>query len=165
MDIRVRTDLAPATEGFKAVRRDANRAMRSGMVQAANRAVLPYAKQIAPHKRGRLAASLIARRAGGGVILTTSLGGKLGRMAGLLEYGGTVRKEIRPRRKRARSSRARPAALAFGGRFAANVKTPRHYRARRFLTRAAEARRDEFGQELVPSILATFREAGFEVSR
>ena len=163
MDIRVRTDLAPATEGFKAVRRDANRAMRSGMVQAANRAVLPYARQIAPRRRGTLAASLIARRAGGGVVLTTSLRGMLGRVAGLLEFGGTVRKEIRPRRKRARTDHSRHAALAFGGRFAANVKTPRHYRARRFLTRAAEARRDEFGQELVPSILATFREAGFEV--
>lgn len=167
MDIRVRTDFRPATEGYKQVRRNANRALKDGVVAAGEKAVLPTAKRYAPKRTGKLAASLVVRKGTGNRAYLTS-GARLreARIAGLHEFGGTINKRIEPRRKWSKGTkRTRRSALLINGRFVSQVTKPRHYRAQLYMTRARDARRDEFADALVPSILATFREAGFEVSR
>lgn len=164
MDVRVRVDDAAAREALKEVRRDANRAMRDGLVDAAETTVLPKARAFAPRKTGKLAASLVVRRSGSRVYLTTGLNGKEARRVGLLEFGGTVRSEIRPKRKRSRRGRGRPAALAFGGRFVSRVTTPRRYRGRHFMTRGVEAGLPGFTRQAAKSVLVAFRNAGFDTS-
>lgn len=164
MDVRVKVDTGLADAALREVRRDANRAMRDGIVQAAEMTVLPRARAFAPRRTGRLAASLVVRRSGSRAYLTTSLAGKAARRAGLLEFGGTVRTPIVPKRKRARGNRRRPAALHFGGRFAARVTTPRRYRGRRYMTRGVEAGLPAFTDQMARSVLVSFRRAGFDTS-
>jgi hypothetical protein len=76
------------------------------------------------------------------------------RAVGLLEFGGVVRTEIKPRKAQ---------ALYFGGRFAANVKTPRHYRGQHFLSRAVSSNTNRIADAIADEVVKAFN--GFEVHR
>jgi len=104
---------------------------------AAEARVLPTARAAAPGTR--IAATLFVRSTTRRVYLSTRARGQLRRVVGLLEFGGTVRTPIVPRKAQ---------ALHFGGRFASRVTTPRHYRARAFMRGAVHLRQGAFSAEL-----------------
>lgn len=163
MDVEVRVDADATVEALKRARGQANDALKRGMVAAAEREVVPAARRRAPRRSGRLAASIVARPARGTVMLTTSLRGKQARAAGLLEFGGTVRKSIRPRRKWSkRGGRSHRAAVVVNGQPVAAVHTPRRYKARHYLTTARDERIGQWGEALRPAILKAFSDAGID---
>lgn len=162
MDFEVRVDAAATEEAFKRVRGQANDALKKGMVTAAQREVVPTARRLAPRRSGRLAGSITARPSRGTVMLTTTLRGKQARVAGLLEFGGTVRKPVRPRRKWSKKNRSHPAAVIVNGQPVAAVTAPRHYRARHFLATARDERIGQWGEAVRPAILKAFADAGFD---
>lgn len=104
--------------------------VRAGLLEVAEEVALPVARRLAPSRSGELQRSLTAKGSAKGAYLTTSLRGTRGRRVGLLEYGGTVKRAIEPRKRRA-------LRLASGD-FVARVDTPRVYPAQRFLQRSVE---------------------------
>jgi hypothetical protein len=104
-------------------------------------------------KTGRLRSSLVAKSRAKDAVLTTSLAGKRARYVGLLEYGGTVRSAIEPKRKK---------ALVVNGQPVARVTGERHYKARHFLSGAVDAKRPQIEQALLDETLKAFD--GFETS-
>jgi hypothetical protein len=125
--VEAHVDAVKSTEAFKQARRDVNARLRDGLRAAGEKVALPEARRLAPSKTGELASSLAVKSTARSASLTTSLRGKKGRRVGLLEFGGTVKTQILPRKAK---------ALYFGGRFAARVTAPRTIRGRHFLTRA-----------------------------
>jgi hypothetical protein len=112
---------------------------------------LPEARRRAPHKSGRLRSSLVVKSRARDAVLTTSLTGKKARYIGLMEYGGTVRTTIEPKRKK---------AIVINGQPVARVTEPRTYRARHFLSGAVDAKHREIDQALLDETLKAFD--GFE---
>lgn len=145
---------------FKGVQARVRTRTREIIRQAAEDTVLPRAKATARpyavNDRSLTGAVTIAKGVRrDGAVLTTRLRGPLGRAVGLLEFGGTVRTTIRPRGKK---------ALAFGGQHpVANVKTPRHYHARLFLTAARDAALPAFGQDVRDRLVGEFAAEGFTI--
>lgn len=154
MRLNVSIDAAKTTEAFKEARRGVNRATKAGVRLAGEKIVLPEARRRVPVKTGRLRESLIVRTSGTSGYLTTSLRGKQSRFVGLLEFGGTVRKPIRPRMKQALMTPWGPRAV---------IKKPRTYQARHFLQKSAEAKRQEFGERVLDEVLDVYRAEGFDI--
>jgi len=92
----------PAKDAMRQIRKTLNSDTRRALGQAAERIALPAAKAGTPKRSGTLAASLIARSSTRNAYLTTSLSRKEGsRRLGLLEFGGTRRDVIVPKRAKA----------------------------------------------------------------
>lgn len=144
--IAASVDADRAVETFKRARRDIYTRARSGMKRAAEKAVLPRARREVGTETPVPPGQLVVKTTTTYAYLTAS-SVKQGRKIGLLNYGGTVRQPIRPRRRR---------ALSFAGVVVSQVNTARRYRGEHFLEDAVEAQRDEFGQALLPEILAAF---------
>jgi hypothetical protein len=121
-----------ATDEFQRARRDVDKRLRIGLRTAGEKVALPEARRRAPVKTGRLRSSLTVKSRARDAVLTTSLTGKRARYVGLLEYGGTVRTTIEPKRKQ---------AVVVNGQPVARVTGERHYRARHFLSGAVDAKR------------------------
>lgn len=151
--IEVHVDAAKATEEFQHARRDMDKRLRVGLRTAGEKVALPEARRRAPTKTGRLRSSLTVKSRARDAVLTTSLTGKKARYVGLLEYGGTVRTTIEPKRKK---------ALIVNGQPVARVTGERHYRARHFLSGAVDARREQIQQALLDETMKAFD--GFETS-
>jgi hypothetical protein len=135
---------------FKEVRRRITKDLVEVERQAAEHTVLPEAKHNASRYKvagDSLGSHLVVRKARSGPQLTTNFRGIRARAAGLLEFGGTVRTEIRPVRKRALLVNGQPIAI---------VRTARVYRARHYLTDAAHGRLDEFGEHVRDAIVDFF---------
>lgn len=142
---------------FRDVRRQIARDFDQTQAVAAERTVLPDARQRAGRYKVEgesVGPSLIVRRARRGPYLTTVLRGQRGRAVGLLEFGGTVRKVILPKRKKALTVNGQPVAV---------VRTPRHYEARHFMQDAAHARLSDFGDEVRDLLVDVFGGQGFEI--
>jgi len=125
-----------ASPVLRQFRRDLNGLVAQFSVDAAERLVLPTAKRRAP---GSIGSSLVVR-GGRRPYLTTSRRGTKRQVVGLLEFGGTVRAPIVP--KRAKALKVGP------GIYRASVTGPRVYKAQRFMRSAAEDRVQEFGEEI-----------------
>jgi hypothetical protein len=102
--------------------------VRSALIGVAEDVVLPVTRTLAPRRSGELVSSLVARATQRGAYITSSIRGKRGRRVGLLEFGGTVKKPIVPRRARALT----PAP----GVFVARITTHRTYPAQMFMQRS-----------------------------
>lgn len=130
MKFVVTVDDAAVHEAMRATRRDLAQDVKAVMAEAGEGILLPAARRAVPTKTGELRRSLIFRATTRGGYVTTNLTRRRGsRRFGLLEFGGTRRDVIEPRRRK---------ALAFGGRHAAKVTTPRVYPARLHVTRARD---------------------------
>jgi acyl dehydratase len=149
--VDVHVDASKATEEFQHARRDADKRLRIGLRTAGEKVALPEARRRAPHKSGRLRSSLVVKSRARDAVLTTSLTGKKARYIGLMEYGGTVRTTIEPKRKK---------AIVINGQPVARVTEPRTYRARHFLSGAVDAKHREIDQALLDETLKAFD--GFE---
>ena len=146
---------------FKDVRARVTRSMRDMTAAAAQETVLPGAQRRASGLavddqpvRTRLT---IVKGRGNSAVLTTKFRGLRARAVGLQEFGGTVRTPIVPKRSK---------ALNVGGPHpVAIVRNARHYRARLFMTHAADAASDEFGADLRDRLVDVFRLEGFDITR
>lgn len=152
-------DVERTEQAFKDVRNRIARSMRDLVAAAGEQTVLPQAQRGAAGLEiddqpigARLA---IVKGRGNSAVLTTRFRGLRSRAVGLLEFGGTVRTEIRPKGKK---------ALSFGGGHpVAVVRTARQYRARLFMTDAASEARDEFGADVRDRLVDVYALEGFDI--
>jgi hypothetical protein len=133
--VRVRSEAA------QRALRESRRELRSDVVDIAEehgrRRVLPTAKRIAP---SIVSPTLTIRRTKTRVTLGTTARGMKRRMVGVLNYGGTIRGEIRPKKKKA-------LRLA-DGRFVAVVRGPRTIKAMAFLERSRDRELAHYRRDL-----------------
>lgn len=153
------SELEQTSRIFKDARNRIARDLREVMAVVATDVVVPAARRRAGRlrtKRGRVGASIVARKGTGNAIyLTTSQGGKAGAVIGLFEFGGTVRAPIRPRAARRRRGGHAPAVMTpFGPRAA--VLGPRHYHAHHFLEHARDEQLTAYGREVRDQIVTRF---------
>jgi hypothetical protein len=145
-----------ATPALRSFRNDLNKLTKEYVVDAAERLVLPVAKRRAP---GSIGSSLVVR-GGRRPYLTTTRRGARRQVVGLLEFGGTVRAEILPKKRK---------ALMLGpGQFVARVTTPRHYKGQHFMGKAAEDRAqamaEEVGRKLAAELQRRLNGSGSRIS-
>lgn len=115
---------------MREARRDLNQDVKAVMREVGEGILLPAARRAVPARTGTLRRSLIFRATTRGGYVTTSLTKRQGgRRFGLLEFGGTRRDVIQPRRAK---------ALRFGGRYTARVTAPRVYPQTLWVTRARD---------------------------
>lgn len=116
---------------MRAARRDLNQDVKQVMGEVGEDILLPAARRAVPARTGELRRSLIFRATTRGGYVTTRLTRRQGsRRFGLLEFGGTRRDVIQPRKAR---------AIRFGGRYTARVTTPRVYPQTLHVSRARDA--------------------------
>lgn len=144
--IDVKVDADQATDAFKRARRDMSRRARSGMKRAGEQTILPLARSAVAQKTPVQPGKLVVKTTTTFAYMTAT-NVKEGRKIGLLNYGGTVRPPIEPRKRK---------ALAFNGVVVSRVNTVRRYRAQHFLEDARDRKLDEFGQALLPELLLAF---------
>lgn len=152
----VRIDAQPATDEFRRARRELNQTLREGLRRAGERVVLPAAKRRAGGLKiagTPIASTLVVKARSSEAVLTTNMRGKLARAVGLMEFGGTVKTIIEPRKAQ---------ALTVGDGVVANVTTPRVYHGRRFMLGAVDAAADQIDDILLEETLKAFD--GFEVT-
>jgi hypothetical protein len=158
LSLDIQVDTAAADRAFRAVKRDIGRAFDQILANAAEHTVLPDAQRRAGNLKiegDSTAAGLVVRKRRTAPFLTTRFRGRKGRAAGLQEFGGVVRTEIRPRRKK---------AVVVNGQPVARVTKARHYRAHKFLFGAVDANLDEFAQQARDDLVDIFARNGFEVT-
>ena len=126
MSLTIRIDDKGALAGLRRGRAQINTAARRGLREAVKAETLPIARELAPRKSGRFAASIRAGAISRGAFIQSR-----DPRAGLLEYGGTRRDTIRPH--------AGHRALSIPGVGARGaVHTPRHYKGRHAMSIAAD---------------------------
>lgn len=160
ISIQAHVDAAKASRDFTAARRDVDARTKDGLQRAGERVALPEAKRRAGNlavttlkAHVRTATTLTVKARARDALLTTTLTAKAARAVGLQEFGGTVTTIIRPRRKK---------ALSVGDGVVAHVDTPRHYRGRRFMTGAVEAKAPQIQDAIVEEVMHAFD--GWETS-
>lgn len=150
LQVGVEVDAERASLEFKQARRDINQRTRLALKAAGEKVALPSARERGARFKvaGRpVAASLVVRSTTRSAYLTTSMRGKLGRAVGLLEFGGTVKTVIRPRR-------AKAILTPYGPR--AYVKGPRHYHGHHFMTDAVADNVSRIEDVILDEILKAF---------
>ena len=120
----VRVDDRRVRRGLTQAQRDARKRAAGAMQRVTERRVLPRIKRIAP---GVVAAAITAKANRKGAFITTQGPRVKDRITGLLNWGGTVRTFIRPKRKKA--LRIGPNVVR------AAVYTKRRYRGKKFIER------------------------------
>jgi hypothetical protein len=154
IQVGFKIDAERGTDAFKRARRDFNKRMQGALERAGERAVLPDARRNAP---SFVAPSLYVRVRGSTAFVTTRLRGKLARAAGLLHWGGTIRKHLFPRKARALfwPGASHPVAA---------VRGPRTIAPKLYLSRAVEGNRPKVDRVVLEEMLDAFKDAGLEVS-
>lgn len=168
MDVDTRVDMDAVQAEMRAAQYRIPNMLRDGLREAAEQEALPRVRAAGP------SFAVAIWRAGATntrAYITTRGKKSLDRAAGLLNYGGTVRGEIVP--KRVKGARKRAAREAAGGEFKrayrgtgpkalstpygprARVSGPRHYRGKHYLERAAV--------ESLPGITNRFRDKALGV--
>jgi hypothetical protein len=123
--VRVHVEDDRVRAALKAARRDIDAGVKEGLRRAAERHGLPRARLLSPSSRIDRALRAGATRRTAFVEVRT----RAVPFAGLLEFGGTRRDVIEPRRGRAVATPQGPRA---------RVRNPRRYRGQRFMQRAVE---------------------------
>lgn len=158
-----RIDDAATKKALGEVRRDLQADLARSLLEAGTTTVLPEARRRAPRARG-ISASLTVRsaRSARAATLTTTHRGKLGRLVGLLEFGGRVETFGLPTRARRRKRTGRrPAVMTpMGPRYI--VRGPRQYRGKYFMTTAVAATIDQFAQAVADDAVAVFARHGID---
>ena len=168
MDVDTRIDAEAVEREMRAAASRIPNMLRDGLREAAEREALPRVRMAAP----AFTVAIWTAGATNRVAYITTRGPKwIDRAAGLLNYGGTVRGEIVP--KRVKGQRKRAAREAAGETFKrgysgrgpkalstphgprARVSGPRHYDAKHYLERAVA--------ESVPGVTSRFRDKALDV--
>jgi hypothetical protein len=141
---KVDDDASPVLR--KAARRELGRHVKTGLRRAAERAVLPSARRRAVQHAGAAGAALIVRSRASSAYLTCR-SARQGRIVGLLNFGGTVRTPIRPKKGQ---------AVVVNGQPVAQVTTPRVYHGAHFLERSVAETFPAFERILLTEVLKAF---------
>jgi hypothetical protein len=155
--VGVKVDVERASEEFRQIRRDADQRLREALRVAGEKDILPRAKARAgglavtslSGAKTRTASTLVVKPRAREAILTTSIGGKLGRAVGLQEFGGDVSTTILPRKKK---------ALTVNGQPVASVSGTRHHHPHRFMLGAVDQGLDAFTGTLLRETMRLFRD-------
>ncbi len=129
-----------ATPALRSFNKDVRRLVRDIEADVARHVVLPHAKTIAPSVvRASLATGATMR----GAWLGTTARGQKRAIVGLLNWGGTVRTPIIPKKRMA-------VRFPVGSRyiFASRIDTPRHYKGQHFMEKAVDRALPEFTRRL-----------------
>lgn len=151
VQVGIKIDAGKTTAAFREARRGINAKLRDGLKDAGERVVLPTARSRAPVKSGALRSSLIVRATPRKAFLTTSLRGQKGSYVGVQEFGGTLRFEIKPKKKK---------ALLVNGRPVARVKRPRRIKGRHFMTGAVESKVGQITEVMQAEMMKVFDSLG-----
>ena len=148
--IEVKIDADRATAEFKEARKEITRRRRAAH-QAAADTVVPEARRRTPSFASRhIVATATARS---GFVTTRGLSRRYQRALGLLEFGGVVNVDIRPKDAEALKTPYGPRAA---------VRNPRKYGAKRMITGAVMSRRDQIDRAILEEHMKAFDE--FETS-
>lgn len=133
--VGIRVDAGDALDGLKAARRDLNREVKAGLLEAGQKAFVPRVRDRVKHDRTTRA------------VATSSVVAieRRGPDAGLQEFGGTVRAPIRAKKGSAINTPRGPRA---------EVRGPRVYRAMEPIRRGIEAGLDRGGLDLIAEAAA-----------
>jgi hypothetical protein len=142
LNIRVRVDDKAVRDGLRASRRNIREDIKRTFDASARRHTLPVARALAP---GVISATMTTKGTTSGAWLGTTARGQKRAIVALLNFGGTVSTPILPKRAK---------ALHFGGRFAASVRTPRHYRGKHFMEAAVRATLTPFSRDVERQLTA-----------
>lgn len=145
MTITVTVDDDAVRAGLRAQRRAINQDVKATTLDAGRVTVLPTTKRLAP---SIIRAPLTVKSTTRGAYLTTTARGRWRRVTGLLNFGGTVKAEIRP---------VRAKALKIGDRYVARVTGPRTYRAKEFMQRSVEINLGRFSQHVEDEMTRRFQ--------
>lgn len=157
LTLDVEVDTSTTLRALRDVRRQIGKDFDQVLAMAAETVVLPDARRRAGALKIEgvpVSSALVVRKRRTAPYMTSRLRGSKARAVGLLEFGGTVRAEIRPRHKK---------ALVVNGQPVARVTTARHYRAHRFMYGAVDAKVGVFGDRVRRELVAFFALQGFEV--
>lgn len=146
LQVGVTINASKGTEEFREARRDLRRRTRAGLIRAGERAALPTARALAP---SFIAPTLVVRARASYAMLTTRLRGKLARIAGLLHWGGTIRKPIYP-------SKAKALFWPGAEHPVAEVTGPRVITPKLYLSRAVEQNRSRIARIVQEEIMLAF---------
>lgn len=159
MDVRIRFDDRPAQDAMRQIRKTLNADTRRVLGTVARDIALPAAKRGTPKRSGTLAASLIAKSTTRNAYLSTSLTRKQGsRRLGLLEFGGTRRDIITPKRAKAIRLPSGDFTARVGGspgtarRLLGLGAKGRRYRAQGFMYRAVTGVRPQVNEALAEGL-------------
>ena len=148
LQVSVKVDAERTSREFKDARRDLNRRLRAALKQAAERKALPAARAVA---WGFVAPLLTVRATSRSAYITARGPRRLGRAAGLLEFGGVRRDTIRVREPGPGSG-----LFVGDGLFRATVTGPRTYRPSYRMTTAVHARRSAIEQAILEEVMQAF---------
>jgi hypothetical protein len=150
---RAKPETGGAVRSFREARRDLERHVKTGLVEAAEEVAVPAARVGVGNwaVAGRpVSATLTAKATLKGAYVTTNARGQFGRAVGLLEFGGTVKTPIRPKRGQ---------ALVIAGKFIReSVTRPRHYKPGLRITTAVESARPRIAEAVERETIKAFRE-------
>ena len=135
------------SDEFKRARREVYRRARRGIKAAGEKSILPHARRETTQHSPVAAGQVIVKTTTGDGFLTAQTV-KQGRKLGLLNYGGTVRDPIKPKRKKQ--------AVAFGGVVVAQVNTARVYHGTHFLEKARDEGFPEYERLLLTEVMRAF---------
>lgn len=155
--VDIDVDLERTSRAFRDVRRDIGRDFDQVLADAAEAVVLPEARRRAGNLKVEgtpVGPALVIRKRRSAPYMTTRFRGRKGRAAGLQEFGGVVRTEIRPKRGK---------AVVVNGQPVARVTKARHYRAHKFMYGSVDAKLDVFGERVRHELVNVFARQGFEV--
>jgi hypothetical protein len=146
--LSVRFEGTGSKEVLKAAKKEVKAKVKAASLSAAEDTVLPRARELAP---SIVSSAITIKGAVKGPKLTTTGPRRYDRIAGLLNYGGTVKTVIQPKDHEGHQ------ALAVGGNVVrARVTKPRTYRGKHFIEHAVEETFGEFQQKVLPLVMDVF---------
>lgn len=149
---KVRVDDEAFQNGIVQARKEMRKREKAATVRAGEKTILPKALHLTP---SFLKPGLKVRADWHGGMLTVLGKRTVKRAAGLLNFGGVRRDELRPKKG---------AAMVINGRPIKAVKAPRVYRAKHFLEKGVTAGIDEFGEAYKIELLEAFSDQGMQTS-
>lgn len=152
--IRVSDTASPV---LKAARRELSARVKEGMTAAAEEIALPRVKRVEPQI---LQTAFVAKATARGAFITTRGSRVLDRIAGLLEFGGTVASKIVPTKKRALLTPWGPRAAVYRG--TDGQGRPGRYAGKELGERAIQASYPAFEAAALPHIMRAFDGAEVE---
>lgn len=144
----VRVDNRRVRSGLTRAHKDARKRSAAAMARVTTKRVLPRIKAIAP---GVVSPALTAKANRRGAFITTRGPREKDRITGLLNWGGTVRSYIKPKRKK---------ALRIGPNIVRSaVYTKRRYRGKKFIERGLDSSKAGIEDQMRTEVTRAIQEA------
>jgi|GEM_PF-3135574 len=152
MRLTVRSDIGLTLAETRIARREINVRAKRAVALAAEHVGLPAIRGLAPHVvKEHFAARALGIRA----YVTTTGPIKYDRIAGLLNWGGTVSTPIQPKSKKALTTPWGARAVVWRG-ADGHSGHPAHYTGKRYIERAIDATGDDLEVEMTREITHAF---------